>query len=135
MGDGTLLRDGVDAIIGCGDKILLPLDILQHLQMLGLVFLNQFMDHESTNIWIQGWRTPQCFKLEGNLVTSWNDYVEELKRAHIILREDSSYIVWSQNNTTRNYTMKLGYQILMDSKYYEIYWWCSIIWKVKILEK
>lgn len=80
------------------------------------------VDHESTDIWTQGWITPKSLDLEGDRIPICNVFVAELKRAHIRLRDNLICIVWSQNKLVGNYTTISGYQAMMNYVNHDVYW-------------
>jgi hypothetical protein len=50
VGDGSQVRVGVDAIMGCGRDIFLPDEIIQHLQVIGRCTLNLIDNPDDTSL-------------------------------------------------------------------------------------
>ncbi|KAH9289245.1 hypothetical protein KI387_033362, partial [Taxus chinensis] len=60
--------------------------------------------------------TTQQLGLGGDRETVWDDFLAKLRRGHIISREDSDGIFWSQNKTAGIYFAGLGYQVMMAAE-------------------
>eukprot|EP01018_Ginkgo_biloba_P018081 Gb_04379 [translate_table: standard] len=54
VGNGTQVRLGVDAIMGCGQNIFLPEDLVLQLQLLGRCTLDKIANPLDTTLWRQG---------------------------------------------------------------------------------
>jgi hypothetical protein len=80
VGNGSQVRVGEDAIMGCGRDIFLPDEIIQHLQVIGRCTLNLIDSPDDTSLWSQGWRKETDLGLQ-----RWDHFLAELKKAHIRL--------------------------------------------------
>ena len=72
-----------DAIMGCGNKVFLPLDLVLYLQSHNLVFIFLFGDLGKNGIWSQEWKSTRHLGLQGDWKRDWDMYVAELRNVHI----------------------------------------------------
>jgi hypothetical protein len=102
---------GVDAILGCGNGIFLPEEMIQILHDQGMFTLNQIVDQDSTDMWHQGWLSVGTLGLQGHFSNLWNSYLEELKKGHICIKEEVDCLGWSMNKVGG--TIQLDWVILL----------------------
>jgi hypothetical protein len=51
VGNGVLVRVGVDSILGCGESVILSQEIINKIQVRCIFTLNQVGDPNATTIW------------------------------------------------------------------------------------
>jgi len=76
-----------------GRDIFLLVEIIQHLQVIGICTLNLIDNPDDTSLWFQGYRKVVDLDLEGNLVKRWDPILAELKNAYIGLTNFSDELI------------------------------------------
>jgi hypothetical protein len=90
----------------------------------------------------QGWDVIGCLDwlsttylgLEGNKVEEWNRFAGNLRYDFINLHdEEEESLCWLRNVRTCNYTVKLGYQAIVEFSFSGVRKWCwLIVWKLHV---
>eukprot|EP01018_Ginkgo_biloba_P003768 Gb_15009 [translate_table: standard] len=106
VGNGTQVRLGVDAIMGCAQNIFHP-EALR-----------------------QGGLTTHSLGLGEVLSQQWEVLLNELKKEHIRLKEFPDELVWAMNKIGGYYSVKLGYLTLQAPLVEVESWWWTKLWKV-----
>lgn len=61
--------------------------------------------------------------LHGDWVINWDEYVADLEKVHIHLREEEDSIIWISNKTRGTYDASLGYQVMMSTDHGPPIWY------------
>lgn len=129
VGNGRLVSIRADAILGCGNGIFLPKELTQQLHDQGLFTLNQIVDQDSTDLWQHGMGLQRHFS---NL---WTTYLDELKKGHVRIKEESECLGWWMIKIGGNYTTRLGYIALPSDVRQDTKWSWTKLWKIRAPKK
>jgi hypothetical protein len=78
------------------------------------------------------WKTIEELDFEVEQEIEWNGYMGNINSNFIFLREgEADSLCWSKNSFSGNYTVKLGYQALVEEAFIggKLRWW-SHIWRL-----
>ena len=130
MGDGSILRFGEDPWADTTHKNLLPGHKVEALRQRDIIYLYQLATPIHENLWFQSWRSTSSFGLtdidEGELA----QYIGDLNRALIQLRDRKDELVWDVDPLGR-YTPKVDYlKLSANGLQRERVWWWKKLWKI-----
>ena len=131
VGNGEKVLIGRDPWLGCTHQHILPIDVVEDLEHLGLTTLNQLAVPRPDEPWNQYWRRANSLGLGDRETAFLDQYVRELVRANILLSDQEDLLVW-EADPEGVYTPKMGYLCLsvgVENRV-DVWWWRSL-WKLK----
>ena len=101
----------------------------------GLFYPSQLADPNSTTLWNQGQIEIYQRDLACNLAREWNDYIYDLRRAHIRISDSDDDLIWKVD-AHGSYSLKKGYlQLIPTQLKRDPKWWWKRLWKLKCPSK
>jgi hypothetical protein len=129
VGNGCLVRLGLDPWPGCQLGHILPEGLRQRLALGGFFHLAQVGDPLTTNMWHQGWLAGHRLGLLEDDLPYWNRYTQNLRESSIRLVDRDDELLWDGVGDGE-YTPRSGYlKLTTDLHQREPIWWWRKIWK------
>ena len=109
IGNGSVVRIGLDPWIGCKWRHALPLPMLERLRLVGLYCLSNIGIHGMSALMAQQWFTAYFIGFTDPFeIDVWNGYLAILKSSHVRISNDDDILVWNLSKSGR-YSPKEGY--------------------------
>lgn len=100
--------------MGCGNDVFLLGEVTKFLRGTGRSGINRCVDHLLTSVWHQGWLSGERIDFPTHWISQWDNYIKELKHAHIHLNMEEDRVAWVYDNSRGDYSAKLRYSSSMD---------------------
>jgi len=131
VGNGSRVRVGIDAIMGCDRSILHHEELIYNFQIIGKVSLNSMSNPTISTISSQGWFNFFYLNLTSEWASDCNNYIATLQRVHIRFGPLEDELIWGINMVGGSDSTKLGCEALFGVEINDEAWWWWKIWKVK----
>ena len=97
LGNGNKALIGIDPVVGCKKDYYLPLHIIGRLHLQDIWYFYQIRSGRVEDYNRGYWLDSNLLGFTGRDATIWNNYVAELEKAGIRLRDSEDTLVWDRS--------------------------------------
>lgn len=76
IGNGRNLKIGKYSWVGCNENFALSPGLIRHIEIKGILFLNQVEKVGHSTMWGQAWKNGEDLDLEQRWWNEWNSYTQ-----------------------------------------------------------
>jgi hypothetical protein len=115
IGNGKSVFIGQDPFIGCGSSYKLSPDLLAHLSSMQIYTIAHISHSSQYNLsGSHDWLDASYLNMEGSLALEWRNYIMNLRRNGVVLKEVCDSLVWSWNHASDTVSTKMAYEALVS---------------------